>query len=364
LKSTDDFSPIAEQGELELDAGFFSRLKRRREMAPLSAGFTRVILDAQGSPIDELTAGQKYWSRARGWVKVDVRSHPLEYKIPFADPSGMAGFVAVVDVTVSVTDPHAAVSAGAESVEEILRPALQNTVRKAHGKSPVNTSENPVAVLNNLRLAADENLEAIVGRVNGLPDWLEARVTSVHVELDEATAKHREELVEKMRAVAVADADSESEAAKARGQLKVHKIWEDGFANRLADPERRALARIAADPSRENIDRVAAQFDEIEAEGRSAMVAFFRVALEEEYFPEEKAILKALQSMEARLGGPPALKQGEEANNVESASGGDGEDEHIVEAETVETDTHEVERDTPADNGGETGENSDKNWGG
>ena len=353
MKASDDFSPIAEQGELELDAGFFSRLKRRREMAPLSPGFARVLLNAEGGPISEQTAGQKYWSHARGWVKVDVRDHSLKYRIPFADPSGLAGFVAVVDVAARVADPQEAVIAGAESVEDILRPTLQSAIRKAHSRSSLDASEHSVAALNDLRLAADGSLDAVIGPIESLPKWLQARVTSVSVELDEATAKHREQLVEKMRAVALADADSESEAAKARGQLKVHRIWEEGFANRLADPERRALARIAADPSRENIDRVAAQFDEIEAEGRAAMVGFFRVALEEGYFPEEKSILKALHSMESRIGSRPTLNQGEEAKEVESPA----DDEHVVDAETVESDTHDL------DSGEEADEDGDKDWG-
>jgi len=355
LKASEDFSPIAEQGELEIDAGFFSRLKRRREIAPLSPGFARVLLNADGAPISEQTAGQKYWSNARGWVKVDVRDHSLEYKIPFSDPSGLAGFVAIVDVAARVDDPRQAVLAGAESVEDILRPALQSAIRKAHGRTPIDASEHSVAALNDLRLAADGNLEAVVGPVESVPKWLRAKVTSVSVELDEATAKHREELIGKMRAVALADADSESEAAKARGQLKVHRIWEEGFANRLADPERRALARIAADPSRENIDRVAAQFDEIEAEGRAAMVGFFRVALEEGYFPEENAILKALHSMESQISGRPALKEPNDPKEVEPPDG----DEHVVDAETVDTDTHNVH---PQDEQGE--KDDDKDWGG
>ena len=356
MKANEDFSPIAEQGELELDAGLFSRLKRRREMAPLSPGFARVLLDSEGAPISEQTAGQRYWSRARGWVKVDVRDHSLEYRIQFPDPSGLAGFVAVVDLTARVGDPQGAASAGAESVEDVIRPALQSAIRKAHSKSPVSANEHSVTALNDLRLAADENLEKVVGPIGALPRWLDVTVTSANVEFDEATAKHREELVQKMRSVVLADADTESEAAKARGKIKVNEIWEEGFANRLADPERRALARIAADPSRENIDRVAAQFDAIEAEGRSAMVGFFKVALEEGYFPEEQSILKALQSMESQIGGRPALKQADEAKEVEPPK--EDEDEDVLDAETVDTDTHEVESEgEDAD-----GEDRDKDW--
>jgi hypothetical protein len=358
LKSNSDFSPIAEQGELELEAGLFSRLRRRREMAPLSPGFTRVLIDADSEPIDEFTAGQKYWSRARGWVQVDMRTHSLEYRIPLPDPSGLAGFLVVVDISASVCDPRGAVSAGAESVEEILRPALQNALRKAHTKAPtVDGSDNPVTALNNLRLTATENLEKVIGAVEGVPGWLSAKVTSLTVELDEATEKHREELIEKMRAVALADADGQSEMAKAKNQLKVHQIWEEGFADRLADPERRALARIAADPSRENIDRVAGEFDEIEAQGRAAMVEVFRAAVEKGYFAEDEAILNAINVMEKQVGRRQgALERGDGTKQVEAPE----QEEHVVEAETIETDTHE---DSESDSESEEEEDSDTDWG-
>ena len=358
MKSSEDFSPIAEQGELELEAGFLYRLKRRREIAPIAPGFTRVLLDAGGSPIDEVTAGQKYWSRARGWVKVDVRDKSLEYEIPFPDPSGIAGFVAVIDVTASVVNPQGAISAGAESVENIFRPVLQNAVRKAHRNSAVDESRDPVAILNDLRLAAGENVEALVGPVEGLPEWLAARVTAVSVDFDEATSKHREDLVRRKRAAVLADADTESEAAQARGRVKVQRIWEEGFANRLADPERRALARIATDPSPENVDRVAAQFDAIEADGRTAMVGFFQVALEKGYFPEEKSILEALQSMQTQLGERAILSQGAETKSVEPPD----DQEQVVDAETVETDVHDLEPNR-AEAEGEGADDGDKNWG-
>lgn len=362
MKPSNDFSPIAGQGELELESGLFSRLKRRRDIAPLSPGFARVLLDANGEPIEEMTAGQKYWARARGWVKVDVGTHSLEYRVPFPDPTGLGGFVAIADVTASVQDPRGAVSAGAESVEEFIRPALQNAVRKAHSSAqPVDESKNPVTVLNDLRLAATEHLEKLVGPLEGVPEWLSAKVTSLTVELDEATEEHRKELIKKMQAVALADADGQSEVAKAKNQLKVHKIWEEAFADRLADPERRALARIAADPSRENIDRVAGEFDEIEAQGRAAMVEVFRAAVEKGYFAEDEAILNAIGVMEKQVGRPQgALGKGDrEAKQVEAGE----KDEHVVEAETIEAEIDAEHPKSPEADDAKGSEGSDKDWG-
>jgi hypothetical protein len=362
---SNDFSPIAEQGELEHEAGIFSKLKRRREIAPVAPGFVRILLDANGAPIKELTAGQKYWSRAHGWVKVDVRSHTLEYEISFPDPSGLAGFVAVVDVAVAVTDPVGSVKKGAESVEEIVRPALQNAIRKAHGGSPAPAgNENPVGVLNDLRVTADRNLEALVGPVPEMPGWLSAKVTSVTVGLDGATEDHRKELMSKIRAVALADADGKSEIAKAKNEMMVRQVWEEGFANHLADPERRALARIAADPSRENIDRVAGQFDQIEAQGRAAIVETLREAINKGYFAEDDAIHNAISALEKQYGNPQyALGASAPSKEVGAAP---ETDEHVIDAETVETETTgEDEAETKAgsgDNGNDEEGGSDSDW--
>jgi hypothetical protein len=358
LKPTDDFSPIAEQGELELEAGLFSKLRRRREIAPVAPGFVRVLLDADSAPIEELTAGQKYWSRARGWVKVDVRSHSLEYTISFPDPSGLAGFVAVVDVTVAVSDANGAVAQAAESVGEILRPALQNAVRKAHSDSQGPDQEaNPVAVLNSLRLAATRNVEKLIGPVAEMPPWLNAKVTSVTVELDEATAKHREELMGKIRAVALADADGQSEVAKAENELRVRKVWELGMGDQLAHPEKRALARIAADPSRENIDRVANELDQIEAQGRTAFVQVLREAIDKGHFPDDDEIRHALGALEQLFNKQQqVLEEAEPAKEV-----GVETDEHVVDAETVEAEA-EPTPDAGSDSD-EDGENrADTSW--
>lgn len=335
---SNDFSPIAEQGELELEAGLFSKLRRRRELAPIAPGFARILLDAESAPIEELTAGQKYWSRARGWVKVDVRSHPLEYEIPFADPSGLAGFIATIDVSVAVSDPVGAVRDGAESTEAIVRPALQNAVRRAHAASGPPPEMDPVAVLNALRVTADRNLEALLGPLPEIADWLSAKVTSVSVELDEATKEHREQLLSKLRAVAIADADGQSDLAKAKNDIMVRRAWEDGFADHLADPEKRALARIAADPSRENIDRVVGQFDQIEEQGRAAIVEMLREAINNGYFAEDDAIHNAISALEKQYGNPQhALGRAEPAKEV----GAPEVEEHLVEAETVEADAEE-----------------------
>jgi hypothetical protein len=334
LKPSSDFSPIAEQGELKLEAGLFSKLRRRREIAPVSPGFVRVLLDAEGTPLEELTAGQKYWSKAQGWVKVDVRNHSLEYEISFPDPSGLAGFIATVDVAAVVCDPKEAVAQGAESVEDILRPTLQSAIRKAHNGLPSpDGGADPVAVLNTLRLGAAKNLEDLVKAVPNTPKWLSATVTSVAVQLDDATERHRSELVEKFREVALANADGQSDAAKARNRLEVHKIWEEGFANRLADPEKRALARIAADPSRENIDRVAGEFDQIEAQGRAAIVEVLREAVNKGYFAEDDAIYNTISAMEKQYGNQHhALGGGESPKQVDAAAG-----DEVIEVDPVDT---------------------------
>lgn len=336
MKPSDDFSPIVDQGELEAEGGLFSRLKKRQEMTPIEPGYVRVLLDTNGRPVDQQTAGQKYWSRAaRSWVKVDTRSHPLHFAVSFHDPSGLVSFTAEISVVARVTDPDMAVAEGAESVEEMILPPLQKAVRGAHGKkSEIDGDKSAVSVLNDLRLAASDNLESILGDLDDVPDWLSVKVNGVTVELDESTEKHREELITKLREVAIADAGKQSQLAKAEGEIEVWKIWEQGFAGRLADPEMRALKRLAADPSRENIDRVAAEFDQIEAEEREAVVGMFRLAVEKGHFPEDEALMNAIDLMEKQIAKPrAALGRSSEQGQVEAPK----EEAEVVEAETVET---------------------------
>ena len=338
MKVSDDFSPIAEQGELNVEGGLFSRLKRRRDLAPIEPGFVRILLDANGTPIDQQTAGQKYWSRARGWVKVDVRSHPLKYEIRFQDPSGLAGFVAEISVNARVSDPEAAVAEAADSVEDLLRPSLQKAVRAAHSKAPpTGEEESSVTVLNNLRLTATQSLESFLGPLDDVADWLSAKVSAVTVELDEETERHRVELIKKKREVAVADADGQSEAAKARNELAVRRIWEEGLADRLADPERRALMRLAADPTKQNIDDVAAEFNQLDAERRAAVLGFFRLAVEEGHFPEDEGLLEAFRQMEAQMAKPEGLLGVGRMEQIEPRK--EAGKAELVEAETIETST-------------------------
>lgn len=366
MQSNDDFAPIAEQGEFGSEGGLFTRLKRKRPVEPTTPGFARIVLDEKIGPVDEVTAGQRYWARGLSWVKVDVRDHHLAYEIDFPDPSGLAGFLARVDLVVRVCEPRGAVEHGAEGVREIVRPALQRAIRATHNASAPNPGDvSPVNALNELRLAAIANLENLDEPLPGVPDWLEVSISSVSVDFDEATSKHRTELMEKMRAVALADADGATELAKARNELKVRQLWEESFAQHLADPERRALARIAADPSRENIDRIAGEFDQIEAQGRAAIVEVLREAVNKGYFAEDDAIYTAIGAMEKQYGVPQhTLERGEKAKQVE-ASG----EEHVVEAETVETKA-ETEEEKEEDSGSETAsgeddedEPGDTNWG-
>jgi hypothetical protein len=111
----------------------------------------------------------------------------------------------------------------------------------------------------------------------------------------------------------------------------------------------RALKRLAADPSRENIDRVAAEFDQIEAEEREAIVGMFRLAVDKGHFPEDEALMKAIDLMERQIAKPrAALGGGNEQGQVEPPE----EEAQIVEAETVETESDPEE-----------GEPSDTDWG-
>ena len=362
MKAT-DFSPITEEGGIEGSAGVMSRLRRRKDVKPVGSGYVRILLNENGKPIEQASAGQKYWSHARGWVMVDVRTHSLEYELPFDDPSGLAGFVATVSVTTSVVDAQKAAAEGADSVSEILKPILREKIRHAQADAvaPVEHTD-PVAEINALASAADRSLNSMVENVKRVPDWLGARVTAVSVSLDEATKKHRDELVKRQRNAELTEAESKTEVTKAKGDAMVRKARKEGVGD-LRSAEQRALERIASDPSPENVDRVMAGLDRAQAEGRAAFVQMLQDAMGKDFFDKGDNLHQMLTAM-----GPNVLA--EIAGAAAPALGtGDpvGSDAKVIDAE-VETVEAEAEEDGTGDGDDDGAENEveendeDRDW--
>src|ERR1700694_5802468 len=127
----DDFSPIVDQGTLAEASGIFGRIMRRRELPAVGVGVELVIADKAAKPVasgKEISAGEKFWGNAASWIKVDVAEHALEFRIPFADPTGRVGFIAAVTVGARVVNSSEVAASAIASVKGLLEPALTEAV--------------------------------------------------------------------------------------------------------------------------------------------------------------------------------------------------------------------------------------------
>jgi hypothetical protein len=304
LSVTDDFSPVAEEGRFKAETGLLGRLRRRNDLEPLSGGYARVLLDEQGAPVlagEQISAGQRYWSRARSWMKVDVRRHTLEYEIKFSDPSGQAGFVATITVACSVKDPKAAAVEAADSVKDVLVPALRGAIKRASGTGSAIGDDDPVAALSTMRAHAERAAEEVVGEVSGIPAWLSAEITAISVDFDAATAGHRDELVKRSRDGQLIVADGANKKIETTTSMEIREIVRNSLTPHLANPATRAIEVVASDPSPENIDALVATLNSVEADQQSATIALLQELIEKDYLDKEDPIYKAIVDVAAKV---------------------------------------------------------------
>jgi hypothetical protein len=359
LTLDDDFSPIAERGELERASGLLSRLQRRQELRPVSANHYRVLVDGDGTPLtgaEELSAGQRYWSKANGWVTVDVGDHILAYDVPFSDPSGRIGFVATVTLQTKVRDATAVVERGIESVKDVLGPALREVVTKATRSADGGPSTDPIGALSAMRERANENMQQEVRKELGnLPEWLSAQVTAVTVEFDADTAAHRAELVRRSRDGELIDADAENKKRGTRHEMEVREIVRDSLAAHLSQPATRAFEVVFSDPSAENIASVVNQVNADEHRHKALVIEILQGLIDKDLVDKgdgvfditAETILKALQG-----------KVGPDLNEIEGISPGGGDE---VVGEVVDEQAADP-RDDDADSEGDDGEDGDQDW--
>ena len=297
MTASTDFSPVAGRGELKPESGLLGRFRRKQDLEPVGSGFVRILLDEQGSPIasgEQLSAGQKYWSRGRSWVKVDVGTHRLEYEVDFPDPSGSAEFVARVAVTASVEDAVGAAADGCTNVAEILVPVLEEAVAVVTGKVTRTKESDPIAALHSMRKKARNAVRKLVGESLDVPPWLSARVTAVTVEFDSVTAQHHATLVERKHGGHLIAADGENEMVKTETAMKIRDMVRTSLAPHLSDPATRAIEVVVSDPSTENINAFAAKMAEGEIGQQRALVAFVQTLLEKDYLDKDDPLYKTL----------------------------------------------------------------------
>jgi hypothetical protein len=194
----DDFSPIGEQGTLEVEKKGFIR---RSQWTPVSAQPGRaIIFQTKSGDYTEMhadsTAGERLFANPTSWVEVDIAPHTLTYEIPFKDPTGSRGFIASVSVESQIIDAPAAVKDGARSVKAYVLPALETIVAGVGEQvTPAATEGAPVLVGDALA-QAQARLRTIVNQeIEELPAWLRTQIRSAQVDLDAVTKEHHARIV-------------------------------------------------------------------------------------------------------------------------------------------------------------------------
>lgn len=330
-----DFAPVAETGELEATGGLFGRLGRRHNLEPLGGGFTRILLDEHGRAIfsgDQLSAGQKYWARARSWVKIDTGTHRLAYDVEFSDPSGSAGFVAKMTVTASVQDAEGAAQDGCTSAEEILVPVLREAIEVAGGKATAPAGGDPIETLSSAREQARAAARKLVGKEPNVPNWLAAKVTAVSVDFDTTTAKHHADLVEKKHGGHLIEAKGEHDQKEMEGTLKVRDIVRENLAPHLRDSLGREIEAVVANPSTENLNAFASKISEGDMARQEAGITFIKALMDGNYIDKDDPVHVALLEMSSQLikslsaNPAQALGSGQSKPEIEAEAGDDGDD--------------------------------------
>ena len=305
MSATDDFSPVVEEQEFVTETGLLGRRRRRHDLEPLGAGYTRILLDDRGVPLhtgEQPSAGQRYWSRAgRSWVKVDLRPHILEYQIQFSDPTGRAGFIATVTVNSSVKDAEEVAKEGATSVKDILVPALREAIERASDKGHSVDKDDPVSALGTMRIHASKAAKGLVGDVKGIPSWLVAKVTAVSVDFDAATDSHRNELIKRSRDGQLIVAAGNNEKIEKTTAMEIRGIVRDSLTPHLANPATRAIEVVAGDPSPENINALVSTLNGIEGDQQRATIALLQELIDKDYLDKEDPIYKAIVDVAARV---------------------------------------------------------------
>jgi len=347
LTSSRDFAPVTEKGELQAASGLLGRLGRRHDLEPLDGGFARILLDEHGAPVasgKQLSAGQKYWARARSWVKIDTRAHRLEYDVEFSDRSGSAGFVAKIAVTASVVNAQGAAKDGCTSAGEILVPVLSEAIEVATGRTAPPSEGNPVADLNAAREQASAAARKLVGKPLKAPKWLSATVDAVSIEFDQVTAKRHADLIETRHGSHLIEAEGENKQIEAETEMKLRDIVRTSLEPHLRDSVGREIEAVVSNPSTENINAFAAKMADGEGERQQALFAVVQQLIDKDYLDKDDPIYRTLvevssKALEGMYGGQsPALSAGDTPPEIPAESDG-AEDAADVEDGNQDDDT-------------------------
>jgi hypothetical protein len=326
----DDYLPIVEEDELTVDSGLLARLRRREELTPVSPGFRRVLLDADGSPFasdERFTPGEKRYTNARRWARVDVRHHRLEYRVAVSDTSGLASFVAEIAVDASVADPIKMLEyGGATGVKDVIEPALNRALGGASEIDDQERTGNDVGMLARMRRRITDELRKLENQaLDGVPEWLSVTVQTIQVDFDKATREHYDELVKLEQRGQLIDVSQKNEQKETEGKIKVRDLWRQDLLPNLRDSSLRVFEEVYANPTDENIRAAVRQANERELLILQEVLQSFRSLAKDGFYDKDDPTVRALAVLVNRLpllfqDSDPTLREGERGNIIDAPS--------------------------------------------
>jgi hypothetical protein len=324
----DDYSPVVEEAELEAGSGFLARLRRRQELTPVSPGFRRVLLDADGSPFtsaEQFTPGERRNTNARRWARVDMRHHRLEYRVAFSDTSALANFVADVAVDASVVDPVMMLEYGAATgVKDVIEPALNRAIAGVSRADSPKQKESDAAMLAHLRREIAVGLRDLESRtLDGVPEWLTVTVQTIQVEFDKGTREHYDELVKLEQRLQLTDVKQRNERKETEGKIQVRDLWRKDLLPNLSNSSLRVFEEVYANPTDANIRAAVGQANERELMILREVLGAFENMAKDGFYEKDDPTVRALAGLVSRLPqlfpvGDPMLQEGDQGTVIDA----------------------------------------------
>jgi hypothetical protein len=297
-----DYSPVVDSGVIEQERGILGRALRRQTLPPVGNGFERVFVNNDGTVVaggERFSAGERYWSAGTGWVKVDVTSHPMDFRFAVR-PNSDAGFEVAITADVRVTNSQRAAQERARSARELVGPTLHQQLRAALQEPPPDRVQGePADWLNRMRFRLDRTLNEslVTGHTLMATDWLSVHVKAVTAEFDQATADHFEALAEERRKGELLGARGINALAGVDQEIELRGKWRDHFKDHLSDPELRSIELVVGAPTQENIASTIALLNSQDVAKRKDTLALLGTLIEGNYIPHvDQATIRALIS--------------------------------------------------------------------
>jgi hypothetical protein len=345
MKMTDDFSPIAEQGELGAPQGLFAIARRGLELPSVAAGFELVLIGGDGRPLVDpdgrplragrgaaangrrLSSGEIRNGRVQSWVKVDTREHMLEHHARLQEPSGSAGFVATIVVACAVSDAAMVAARGIEGVRGVVAGALDSaTAEIAMTLEPLGDGD-PLRALNAARLAAERALQARLQRAadGEHAGWLSVRVESVALAFDDVTRQLHSDLLGRSHKGHVSAADAKQEERDIDHKIEMRARWREALSPYLTAPGTRAIEHVLDNPSAENIAQVVDHLNATEAKQQEQVYEVLKELIKEKYVHDPSEVPKVMKAILKNVNWQlPSLVRGERSIGTSGGKGGGG----------------------------------------